>query len=169
MTHCSDKSCGGPSIGTNRSKNRPRPFVLACGSNASAEWKPSTLSSQLISDDLAITSKDYGITLRLLNCEDCGMVFSDSEEIVRIKGLYTEMSDEGYLASLGGRRLQMASLLKLALKHFPNAKNLLDVGAGAGALLVEAKKLGVAGGGIELSHSAWPMLASPSHQRRAMV
>jgi decaprenyl-phosphate phosphoribosyltransferase len=124
-----------------------------CGSAQSSFWKDSSLSTALLPQDLAITSKDYGQTLRLLKCEDCGMVFADSGELERVRDLYADMSDDGYLSSLPSRRAQMIHLLKLALAHAPGAKTLLDVGAGAGLLLSEASQRGISGVGVELSRS----------------
>ena len=67
--------------------------------------------------------------------------------------LYEKMSDPGYEESQEGRAQQTRWLLSKARKANPSARSLLDVGAGSGLLVAEAKCLGFNAIGVEPSHS----------------
>jgi 2-polyprenyl-3-methyl-5-hydroxy-6-metoxy-1,4-benzoquinol methylase len=67
--------------------------------------------------------------------------------------LYEKMSDPGYEESQEGRAQQMRWLLSKARKANPSARSLLDVGAGSGLLVAEAKRFGFNAIGVEPSHS----------------
>ena len=67
--------------------------------------------------------------------------------------LYEKMSDPGYEESQEGRAQQMRWLLHKARKANPSACSLLDVGAGSGLLVAEAKCFGFNATGVEPSCS----------------
>jgi SAM-dependent methyltransferase len=87
----------------------------------------------------------------LYACERCGTVQQPSlprgDELL---GLYRSMSDEHYLDEEEGRRRTARRLLAL----IPPGGRLLDVGCGHGLLLDEARALGFAVEGLELSSAA---------------
>jgi len=123
-----------------------------CGLSGALPWKDRNLQRPLDPEDLRITDYRYGTTLSLLRCARCGFIFSDDNEVAKLASLYERMSDPGYEGSQEGRALQMRWLLSKARKVNPAAKSLLDVGAGAGLLVAEAKRLGFDAVGVEPSH-----------------
>jgi SAM-dependent methyltransferase len=124
-----------------------------CGSTGALPWKERSIQRPLQPEDLQITDYRYGTTLSLLRCRECGFIFSDDKDVVELVSLYERMSDPGYERSQEGRALQMQWLLNKARLLKPQARTVLDVGAGAGLLVVEARRLGLDAVGVEPSHS----------------
>jgi 2-polyprenyl-3-methyl-5-hydroxy-6-metoxy-1,4-benzoquinol methylase len=102
---------------------------------------------------LRITDYRYGVTLSLLRCVECGFIFSNDKEVDELVSLYEKMSDPGYEGSQEGRHLQMRWLLSKARKANPSGRSLLDVSAGSGLLVAEAKRFGFDAAGVEPSRS----------------
>ena len=114
-------------------------------------WKSGGLARDLRSDDLRISDSQYGLTLPLLRCDTCGFVFAPYREIADLTTLYEELSDQSYEGSQEPRILQMRWLLDKALGANPGAKTLLDIGAGTGVLVREARDRGLDARGVEPS------------------
>ena len=124
-----------------------------CGSTSALNWKDRSIQKPLEPEDLRITDHRYGVTLSLLRCGECGFIFSNDKGVEELVSLYEKMSDPGYEESQEGRAQQMRWLLSKARKANPSARSLLDVGAGSGLLVAEAKYFGFNAVGVEPSRS----------------
>ncbi len=124
-----------------------------CGSDAVTFWRKRTLSRKLVPDDLRITDSRYGVTLELWRCKYCGFIQANGAEIEELFNLYSELDDPTYESGRETRRLQMQWLLKRALRIHSSAETLLDIGAGTGLMVIEAKAKNLRAVGIEPSHS----------------
>jgi 2-polyprenyl-3-methyl-5-hydroxy-6-metoxy-1,4-benzoquinol methylase len=122
-----------------------------CGSPQVVPWKARDLARALEPDDLRITDHRYGTTLALAACQRCGFVFASDDEVGHLAALYQELADPDYEESQPARARQMQWLLRRARRVHPRARTLLDVGAGAGLLVAEARRAGLAAEGIEPS------------------
>jgi 2-polyprenyl-3-methyl-5-hydroxy-6-metoxy-1,4-benzoquinol methylase len=136
--------------------NKMRERVLTChvcGSVDTVHWKARDSHGRLVPEDLQITDFRYGVTLSLWKCRECGFIFAGDEEINELTSLYERLSDPEYEKSQVARAYQMRWLLKVARKANPNAVSLLDVGAGAGLLVAEARRLQLDAVGVEPSRA----------------
>ncbi|MCZ6766810.1 MAG: class I SAM-dependent methyltransferase [bacterium] len=124
-----------------------------CGSEETVVWKKNSVGRRLRPEDLRITDSGYGTTLGLLKCHRCGFIFAESNELDELHRLYEQLADPEYETTQDTRRLQMQWLLKLALETGPRNATLLDVGAGTGLLVREARDLGIDAAGIEPSRA----------------
>jgi 2-polyprenyl-3-methyl-5-hydroxy-6-metoxy-1,4-benzoquinol methylase len=124
-----------------------------CGATGALHWKDRSIQRPLEPEDLRITDYRYGATLSLLRCGECGFIFSNDKDVEELVSLYEKMSDPGYEESQEGRAQQMRWLLSKARKANPSACSLLDVGAGSGLLVAEAKYCGFDAIGVEPSRS----------------
>lgn len=122
-----------------------------CGSEKTALWKSRNLDRELIPEDFRITDSHYGVTLTLHRCEDCSFIFADESEISQLVELYEQLVDPSYEQGAENRILQMRDLLRLGLEAQPQARNLLEIGAGSGLLVAEARRMGLAASGVEPS------------------
>ncbi len=124
-----------------------------CGSLRSRPYKARTIDRALVSDDLRISDSNYGATLALDRCEDCGFLFANDAGLGELFALYEGLEDPGYEESQEPRRLQMEWLLDAALAAAPHVRSLLDVGAAAGLLVKLARDRGLEAEGVEPSES----------------
>jgi 2-polyprenyl-3-methyl-5-hydroxy-6-metoxy-1,4-benzoquinol methylase len=124
-----------------------------CGASSALHWKDRSIKRPLQPEDLRISDYRYGVTLSLLRCVECGFIFSNDKEVDELVSLYEKMSDPGYEESQEGRAQQMRWLLSKARKTNPSGCSLLDVGAGSGLLVAEAKGFGFNAIGVEPSSS----------------
>jgi len=122
-----------------------------CGSSVISSWKKGGLTRDLRPEDLRISDSQYGLTLPLFRCESCGFVFSPNREIANLTRLYEELSDQGYEGSQEPRILQMRWLLDKVLENVADVATLLDIGAGTGLLVREARERGIDARGVEPS------------------
>ncbi len=129
------------------------PSCWICGEPAVVSWKARELVRRLQPEDLRITDSRYGLTLELRRCAHCGFIFAEGPELEELTALYSGLDDEAYVGTQDARVWQMRWLLRRLLARAPWAKTLLDVGAGAGLLVVEARRLGLEATGIEPSHA----------------
>jgi 2-polyprenyl-3-methyl-5-hydroxy-6-metoxy-1,4-benzoquinol methylase len=119
-----------------------------CGSEALRLVKKSNLSTELSSRNFAITDSNYGKTLDLYMCKNCGLL--QSLQIENIEKYYHDLEDLGYENSREERLIQARKILESLKKYLPAGK-ILDVGAGSGILVEEALKMGYEIIGIEPS------------------
>jgi SAM-dependent methyltransferase len=97
-----------------------------------------------------VTDASYGQTFTIHRCQRCGFLqCMDAENVI---SQYEEMSDGLYVATSEARRRQMQSLLR-TVASFKKIGHLLDVGAGIGLLVEEARKLGFDAEGVEPSRA----------------
>jgi SAM-dependent methyltransferase len=107
----------------------------------------------LVPEDLQITDRRYGVTLSLRKCGRCEFIFANDEELTELVPLYEQLSDPGYVETQETRALQMRWILRTAQKVHPTAVSVLDIGAGMGLLVAEAKQLGLRAVGVEPSRA----------------
>jgi 2-polyprenyl-3-methyl-5-hydroxy-6-metoxy-1,4-benzoquinol methylase len=124
-----------------------------CASESTTRWKPRNFDGELSPEHFRITDSTYGATLALRLCRDCGFIFADDPELPSLLEHYERLEDRGYEQTQDTRALQMAWLLARIGKVRPNARTLLDIGAGTGLLVAQASRLGYDAIGIEPSHS----------------
>jgi 2-polyprenyl-3-methyl-5-hydroxy-6-metoxy-1,4-benzoquinol methylase len=124
-----------------------------CGLSDTERWKPRDIDRPLSADDLQITDQRYGVTLALWRCRRCGFIFADGADLQNLAGLYEQLSDPVYLESQRARSLQMRWLLDQVLRAKQDARTLLDVGAGGGLLVAEARRRNLDAIGVEPSRS----------------
>ena len=124
-----------------------------CGSDRATLWKPRSIDRPLAPHDLQITDDNYGCTLALWQCRDCQFIFADDRDLEQLTRLYEQLADPDYVRSCEPRALQMRWIVRQVLKAHRGATTLLDVGAGAGLLVDEARRRGLAAVGVEPSRS----------------
>src|SRR5829696_6133921 len=106
-----------------------------------------------VPEDLAPSNHRPGEHGDLVRCGDCGAVQQPGlPSGAALHDLYREMSDEHYLSEEQGRRATARRVLRTIAAHVP-AGRLLDVGCGHGLLLDEARRMGYATLGLELSRT----------------
>ena len=123
----------------------------ACGSSGTVPWRARTLARELNPDDFRITDSHYGATLALRRCCTCDFIFAEGEELENLTCLYEQLTDPEYEKSQDTRALQMKWLISVAHKIRPQAVSVLDVGAGTGLLVAEARRRGLDAIGVEPS------------------
>ena len=130
-----------------------RPQCWICRSTNTRLFKRQDLLRPLTPKDLMITDSAYGVTLQLQRCNDCGFIFANQDEILRLVTLYEQLEDPAYEETQAPRSLQMRWLLRPARRLHPRAKTLLDIGAGTGLLVAEARRAGYHAVGVEPSRA----------------
>lgn len=145
----SELSAGRPDVHESPSDNPGRCWV--CGSERSEPWKTVRAIDALAPDDLRITDARYGLTLRLLQCAECGFRFASSSALDGLTSLYADLDDPEYEETGEVRRLQLGWLVDLARAELPSARSVLDVGAASGLLVSEAGRRGLEAIGVEPS------------------
>ncbi len=127
----------------------------ACSSPNLYLLRNSTITSDLQSNNFAITDANYGSTAAIYKCSCCGLLqcLNDTSVLHYYEGL----EDHEYEKGRSERVLQAEKLVAQLLSslHRENGKGLtlLDVGAGSGILVEVANRLGFSAIGIE--PSAW--------------
>jgi SAM-dependent methyltransferase len=127
------------------------PGCAVCGGSASEPWKQGDPGHDLRPEDFHITDSRYGMTLPLVRCQSCGFIYAPAANAPEILGLYERMEDPEYDSPGSARPLQMEWIVRIARKQHPKAATLLDIGAGTGMLVAEARKQGLAAQGVEPS------------------
>ncbi len=117
----------------------------------SRERKARCINRPLEPKDLQITDHRYGVTLALFECSDCGFVYAGADELAELTALYEKLTDPAYEGSQEARRLQMEWLLGSLRELRPQARTLLDIGAGIGLLVGVAAESGLQAVGVEPS------------------
>jgi 2-polyprenyl-3-methyl-5-hydroxy-6-metoxy-1,4-benzoquinol methylase len=131
-----------------------------CGSARTMPWKARTMARELTPEDFRITDSNYGATLALRRCHDCDFIFAEDEEVRSLTRLYEQLTDPEYEKSQDTRALQMRWLISAARDLRPEARSLLDVGAGSGLLVAEARRQGLDAIGVEPSRALVKMARS---------
>ncbi len=126
------------------------PTCWVCGSGALRLVKTGNLPKDLSAAAFQITDSDYGRTGDIFRCEACG--FLECPTVPDVVSYYEDMDDAEYEATRAERALQARRLLQRVAAVKP-AGRLLDVGAGSGILVKEARDLGYDAEGIEPSKS----------------
>ncbi len=135
-----------------------------CGSDQVKFWRERTLDRKLIPDDLRITDSRYGVTLGLWRCNHCDFVQADGDEVSELFDLYSQLDDPTYESGRETRSRQMRWLLDNGLNVHPSATTLLDIGAGTGLMVMEAKTKNLEAVGVEPSHS----LVAAGHEQNGL-
>lgn len=126
------------------------PSCWVCGSTQLHRVRESTLPSQVNSDTFRITNSDYGQAAAIDRCAVCG--FHQCTEMVNVLHFYEEMEDPDYEATRKQRTVQERGVLeRLSIKPPFGGRRLLDVGAGSGILVEEARAMGFDAVGVEPS------------------
>jgi len=122
-----------------------------CSSDNVKKLFGDTNFSNLKSADIAVSNDNYGKTLPLYRCSSCSFVFAHPLP-ENLLDLYQDLKDDEYINSLEPRFKEMKSILNKSLRLLPEAKSLLDIGAGAGLLIKAAKSIGINSKGVEPSN-----------------
>ena len=122
-----------------------------CGGASTRRFRPSTIRHRVDATSVRITDSNYGQTAALSECRACGFVFADPVPHPDVLDLYRHMEDQPYQDSSFTRRAQMRTLLDLVSARRPRARTLLDIGAGTGLMVAEARARGFDAHGIEPS------------------
>ncbi|MBI3244776.1 MAG: class I SAM-dependent methyltransferase [Chloroflexi bacterium] len=128
-----------------------------CGSEQSRELYPATLpETHQIKAGSAFncTSPDYGQHYRIVQCEQCGLVFANPRGVGEaVLQAYEAVEDPLYLQEQAGRVATFRKHLKPLhrLTGEPAGRRLLDVGAYTGIFVEVATEAGWAAEGIEPS------------------
>ncbi len=134
-------------------RSHPTSRCWICRSVDTRPFKKRSIDRPLIPQDVTITDSKYGSTLGLRRCNDCGFVFAEQDDAAELLGLYERLEDPEYEGTQDTRLLQMRWLLDRARRLCPAARTVLDVGAGAGLLVAEARRAGYQAVGVEPSRS----------------
>jgi SAM-dependent methyltransferase len=126
------------------------PTCWICGSTSLTLMRERTVPARPTPEMFRVTDASYGQTFTIHRCERCGFLqCMDAEDVIP---QYEEMSDGLYVATSEARTRQMQSLLRTVGK-FKQKGRFLDVGAGIGLLVEEARKLGFDAEGVEPSRA----------------
>lgn len=122
------------------------PTCWVCGSADIKLVRRGVDPASLAPDDFAITDKRYGLVADLYKCRSCG--FLECPKVGDIVSYYEGLEDSSYVATGAMRAVQQRRLLA----RLPRARgSLLDVGAGSGLLVAEAREVGFDAVGVEPS------------------
>ncbi len=119
-----------------------------CGGNEFTLKKTSDISTDLTSENFAITNFDYGKTGELQQCISCG--FIQCTDLDAVVNFYEDLRDEEYENTRNERKLQEQKLVKFFSKY-KNKGRLLDIGAGSGIMVEAALENGFVAEGVEPS------------------
>src|SRR6266704_338973 len=119
-----------------------------CKSRSTFEWYAEDLDIKKLSFNYVFTPESRK-TFRVVRCRSCTHVFC-SPVPKNIYKNYEDVVDEEYLRHRITRELTARAVLNVIKKYVPSGK-LLDVGCATGDFLSQAKKLGYAAEGLELS------------------
>lgn len=122
-----------------------------CGGATIRRFRASTIRQQVDVTSVRITDSNYGQTAALSECRACGFVFANPVPHPDVLDLYRGMEDQPYQDTSFARRAQMRTLLDLMSTHRPRGRTLLDIGAGTGFMVAEARARGLDAQGIEPS------------------
>jgi len=145
----SDKSTdtSGPQRGSSKA-GCSAGLCWVCGGGSLTCVYEGSLPTTLTSEHFQITNKQYGHMGTLYRCANCG--FHQCTGLANVLEYYVDMEDQQYEATRESRALQELGILR----HIPASQRrgrLLDIGAGSGILIEQAKKIGFEAEGVEPS------------------
>jgi SAM-dependent methyltransferase len=119
-----------------------------CGGTHSVLVKRGNLARAIDASGFRITDADYGKTADIHRCSACGFMFCPT--VGDVTAHYRQMDDPVYEDTRDERALQARQLLQTVRPHVQGTR-LLDVGAGSGILVEQAKVMNFDAVGIEPS------------------
>jgi SAM-dependent methyltransferase len=119
-----------------------------CEARALRLLRDSTLGADLTSSSFAITDANFGVTGELSRCGVCG--FIQCTDLSDVVPFYEDLEDPEYDRSWD-HRIHQARRLVREIRRYRTGGKLLDVGAGVGMLVDEARRAGFVAEGIEPS------------------
>ncbi len=127
------------------------PACWVCGDERARPFRPGVVPPRMTPEDVRITDARYGWTLPLLQCASCGFVYAHPLPADDLVALYADLDDPEYVGGRAYRLQQMQGLLQRIRREAPQARSLLDVGAGSGLLVEAAGEAGLEAVGVEPS------------------
>jgi len=131
-------------------------ICTVCHSNKTKLFSlPLTSNSKEKSNRFVPTSSDFGIFYRLVECENCGVVFSAREpDAEDLHGLYSDAVDSLYTSQLQERRIMAGRILSSIQDVVSQKGRLLDIGSSYGTFLGLAQENNWQVEGVELNQDA---------------
>jgi SAM-dependent methyltransferase len=129
-----------------RVASTPASACWVCGGTRLRLARASRLPASLESGAFRISSGDYGRTGEVHQCAACG--FLQCSAMTDVLRYYEDLEDLDYERTRVQRAVQEGKLLDLAARHRPRGR-LLDIGAGSGILVEEARRRGYDAIGVE--------------------
>ncbi len=127
----------------------PAAACSVCGGGPLVLRKPANYRGLLDSHAFAITDSNYGVTAAIYACAQCR--FLQCADLHDVTAYYEALEDEDYDVGRVPRGLQSRRILQRLRKLHPRGGRLLDIGAGSGILVAEARDLGYEAEGVEPS------------------
>ena len=116
---------------------------------------PLTSNNRKKANRFVPTSSDFGIFYKLVECENCGVVFSAREHDAEdLHSLYSEAVDSLYTSQLQERSVIASRILSSIEDVVPQKGRLLDIGSSYGTLLRLAQEDNWQVDGVELNQDA---------------
>jgi SAM-dependent methyltransferase len=125
-----------------------------CGSTRNREFLPDGQNARLRVEDLKSSDCRYGRTARIVGCLACGFRFADPLPAPALLSYYEACEDPEYAEEEEGRALSFRHVVKECRSLMPEARTLLDVGAGTGLFCRVAREEGLEAWGVEPSEWA---------------
>lgn len=122
-----------------------------CGTANTRHYRRRSCPATIDSESFRITDSRYGETHGLRKCSECSFVFAESLPDYDLIDCYRAMEDPEYAESAWTRQTQMRRILDRICIHHGSAESLLDIGAGLGAMVAEARAKGLTAEGVEPS------------------
>jgi SAM-dependent methyltransferase len=119
-----------------------------CGAESLVRVHEGHLPAILTSHNFQITNKQYGRMGALDRCGACG--FHQCTNLANVLDYYIEMEDHQYEATRQSRALQQIGILRQIPTNLRRGR-LLDIGAGSGILIEQARGMGFEAEGVEPS------------------
>jgi len=126
-------------------------ICMLCNSKESFVFKKKKIIENFSTNNLKISDKDYGLTLKLYKCSDCNFIFASRSDCKQFYSSYKNMKDYDYIKSENQRYFQLKNLIEIYLKKFNKPQKHLDIGAGSGILTSIMKNKKIDSLGIEPS------------------
>ena len=119
-----------------------------CGAESLVRVHEGDLPATLTSENFQITNKQYGRMGALDRCDACG--FHQCTGLADVLDYYVDMEDHQYEATRQSRARQELEILRQIPTNLRRGR-LLDIGAGSGILIEQAKGMGFDAEGVEPS------------------
>ncbi len=131
------------------------PTCLLCSGQDTVSISPSSINTSTDTLTYRITESSVGKHFELFRCLMCKCVFQPfpGGSSALLQAYADQPCDTLYLSEAAGRRICFQAILQRIEKYVPKG-TLLDVGAGVGLFLNEARQRGWSIAGVELSQAA---------------